>query len=144
MRRTLIGTTLWLAGLASSPTFAADAPGPPLRQGLWRFERTFEYADGRAPGEAVRSEQCVDPEAMADEQLAMFRNMGCTAERSRSGVAEWRLRVTCDRPGLPKGTSTSALSVSSPDAFEARIVNQGELAMPIARERLVAKRIGDC
>ncbi len=144
MRRTIFGTTVLLAGLVTSPALAADAAGPPLRQGLWRFERTFEYADGRAPGEAVRSEQCVDPEAMADEQLAMFRKMGCAAERSRAGVTEWRLRVTCDRPGLPKGTSSSALTASGPDAFEARIVNEGELALPIVRERLVAKRLGDC
>lgn len=144
MRRTIFGRTLLLAGLAASPALAADAPGPALREGLWRFERTFEYADGRAPGEAVRSEQCVDPAVLADEQLAMFRKMGCAAERSRAGVAEWRIRVTCDRPGLPKGTSTSALTVSGPDAFEARIVKEGELALPIVRERLVAKRLGDC
>ena len=144
MRRATTLLNLFLAGFAACPLFASDGAAPVLHKGLWRFERTFEYADGRAPGSPIRSERCVDPEAMADEQLAMFRKMGCSAERSRADLAEWRIQVTCDRPGLPKGTSTSALTVSGPDAYEARIVNQGELALPIVRERLVAKRLGDC
>lgn len=144
MRHATFRVALCLAGLASLPLFAGDDPGPRLRQGLWRFERTFEYADGRAPGEALTSEKCADPLALADDQLAMMRKMGCSAERSRAGVAEWRHQVTCDRPGLPKGSSTSVQTVSSPDAYEVRVVNEGELALTIVRERLVAKRVGDC
>ncbi len=136
---------LWVGALAGAlPLAAADVPGPELRQGLWRFERSFEYADGRAPGEPVTSEMCVDPRELADEQLAMFRRMGCTAERSRIGPSEWRHRVTCDRPELPRGTSTSIQEVRGADAYEARIVNEGGMAIPIVRERLVARRIGGC
>jgi hypothetical protein len=144
MRKTTLRVALCLAGLAGLPVFAGDDPGPVLRKGLWRFERTFDYADGRAPGEPLTSEKCADPLELGDEQLAMMRRMGCSAERSRAGVAEWRHRVTCDRPGLPRGSSTSVQTVSSPDAYEVRVVNEGELALTILRERLVAKRIGDC
>ena len=144
MRRTTLRVTLWLVALASPQVFAAGDSGPALRQGLWRFERTFEYADGRASGEPLTSEQCADPLALGDEQLAMMRKLGCSAERTRAGVAEWRHRVTCDRPGLPKGSSTSVQTVLSPDAYEVRVVNEGELALTVLSERLVARRVGDC
>jgi len=147
LRRSGLGgwAALLVGALAGAlPAAAADAPGPELRQGLWRFERSFEYADGRAPGELVTSEMCVDPVALADEQLAMFRRMGCTAERTRLGASEWRHRVTCDRPELSRGSSTSVQTVTGPDAYEARIVNEGGMAMPIVRERLVARRAGGC
>lgn len=136
----VLAALAWTAPLTS----AQDSSAPELRRGLWRFERTFEYADGRAPGEAVTSEQCVDPAALVEDQLAMFRRMGCSAARSRAGALEWRTSVTCDRPGLPRGTSSSVQTVGGEDAYEVRIVNEGEMAMPIARERLVARRIGDC
>lgn len=122
----------------------AEAPGPALRPGLWRFERSFEYADGRVADEAVRSEICLDPEAQARELLAMFRKMGCSAERTRTGVTQWRIEVRCDQPGLPRGRSTSVQTVTGPDAYELRVVNEGEMATPILRERGSARRLGDC
>jgi hypothetical protein len=133
-------TLVWTTPLLS----AQDSSGPELRRGLWRFERSFEYADGRAPGEPVASERCVDPAALVEEQLAMFRRMGCSAERSRASAREWRTAVTCDRPGLPRGSSSSVQTVGGADAYEVKILNAGEMAMPIVRERLVARRIGDC
>ena len=115
-----------------------------MRQGLWRFERTFEYADGRAPGAPLKSENCGDPEAQAAEQIALMRKMGCAVNRSREGAAEWRIAVTCEGAGMPKGKSSSVPTVTSPDAYEVRVTNKGELAAMIVRERLVAKRVGDC
>lgn len=142
--RTIYRTALMLAAVATSVLSGADAPGPQLRQGLWRFERTFEYADGRAPGAPMKSENCGDPEAQAAEQIALMRKMGCTAGRSREGAAEWKITVTCEGAGMPKGKSISLQTVTSPDAYEVRVTNEGELAAMIVRERLVAKRVGDC
>jgi len=144
MRHRCASAALAALAWAAPLTSAQESSAPELRRGLWRFERTFEYADGRAPGEAVTSERCVDPAALVEEQLAMFRRMGCSAERSRAGAREWRTAVTCDRPGLPRGSSSSVQTVGGTDAYEVKIVNAGEMAMPIARERLVARRIGDC
>ena len=142
--RIIYRTALVLAAFATSVLSGAEAPGPQLRQGLWRFERTFEYADGRAPGAPLKSENCGDPEAQAAEQIALMRRMGCTVNRSREGAAEWRMAVTCEGAGMPKGKSSSVQTVTSPDAYEVRVTNEGELASTIVRERLVAKRVGDC
>lgn len=144
MRHLCASAVLFTLAASTPLPSAQDSSGPELRRGLWRFERTFEYADGRAPGAPVTSEMCVDPGTLADEQLAMFRRIGCSAERTRSGPAEWRHRVTCDRPELPRGTSTSVQTVAGADAYEARIVNEGGMAIPIVRERLIARRIGNC
>lgn len=133
--------------LATSVLWAAepDGPrGPTLRPGLWRMERSFEYADRRAAPEPVVSDLCVDPEVLAGETLAMFRRIGCSAERHRSGPSEWRNRVECDRPELPRGSSTSVITVHGTEAYEATVVNEGGMAIPIVRERLVARRLGDC
>ena len=142
--RTIYRTALVLAAVATSVLSGAEAPGPQLRQGLWRFERTFEYADGRAPGAPLKRENCGDPEAQAAEQIALMRKMGCAVNRSREGAAEWRIAVTCEGAGMPKGKSSSVQTVTSPDAYEVRVTNEGELAAMIVRERLVAKRVGDC
>ena len=142
--RTIYRTALVLAAVVTSVLSGAEAPGPQLRQGLWRFERTFEYADGRAPGAPLKSENCGDPEAQAAEQIALMRKMGCAVNRSREGAAEWRIAVTCEGAGMPKGKSSSVQTVTSPDAYEVRVTNEGELAAMIVRERLVAKRVGDC
>ncbi|QQR75954.1 MAG: DUF3617 family protein [Holophagales bacterium] len=146
--RRCAGMALLLAAalvlLAASALRAAEPSGPSLRPGRWRLERSFEYADRRPAAGPVVSEICFDPEVMANEMIAMFRRMGCTAERSRTGPSEWRHRVECDRPELPRGTSTSVTTVRGTDAYEARIVNEGGMAMPVVRERLVARRLGDC
>lgn len=142
--RTIHRTALVLAVVTTSVLPGADAPGPQLRQGLWRFERTFEYADGRASDAPMKSENCGDPEAQAAEQIALLRKMGCTVNRSREGTAQWRIAVTCEGAGMPEGRSSSVQTVTSPDAYEVRVTNEGELAATIVRERLVAKRVGDC
>lgn len=143
--RHLCGCAVIFTLAGSAPLSSArDSSEPELRRGLWRFERSFEYADGRAPGEPVASDRCVDPVALVEEQLAMFRRMGCSAERSRAGAREWRTSVTCDRPGLPRGSSSSVQSVGGADSYVVEVVNAGEMAMPIVRERLVARRMGDC
>lgn len=144
MRHPGAGAVLFVLAWTTPLLSTQESSGPELRRGLWRFERSFEYVDGRAPGEPVVSERCVDPAALVEEQLALFRRMGCSAERSRAGAREWRTAVTCDRPGLPRGSSSSVQTVSGADGYEVKILNAGEMAMPIVRERLVARRIGDC
>lgn len=144
MRPTTLGVTVCLAALAGLPLLAGEDPGPSLRPGLWRFERSFEYADGRVPEAPIVVERCGNPEESGRKAMEMLRRMGCSYERERTGLETWTQRLSCDRQGLPKGRSTSVMRLTGPGAYEVRIVNEGEMATPVVRERLTAKRLGDC
>ena len=144
MRRTILRALHFLAAAAALPALAVESPGPGLAPGLWRFERSFEYADGRVPEAPIGVERCGDPEESGRKAMEMLRKMGCSYERERTGLETWTQRLSCDRPGLPKGRSTSVMRLVGPEAYEVRIVNEGEMATPVVRERLTAKRLGDC
>lgn len=144
MNRTTLSTLRLLAAAASLPAFVVESPGPALAPGLWRFERTFEYVDGRAPEAPIVVERCGDPEESGRKAMELLRRMGCSYERERTGLDTWTQRLSCDRQGLPKGRSTSVMRLAGPGAYEVRIVNEGEMATPVVRERLTAKRLGDC
>lgn len=144
MPRTMLRVTLLLATTATLPLLAAEAAGPDLRPGKWRFERTFEHADGRPSGAPIVSESCGDPDESSRKALETLRKMGCSYERTRSGPSSWTQRLVCERPGLPKGTSTSVMRVAGPEAYEVDVENEGEMATPAAREHLKATRLGDC
>ena len=144
MRPTTLEVTVCLAALAGLPLLAGEDPGLGLRPGLWRFERSFDYADGRVPEAPIVVERCGDPEESGRKAMEMLRRMGCSYERERTGLETWTQRLSCDRQGLPKGRSTSVMRLTGPGAYEVRIVNEGEMATPVVRERLTAKRLGDC
>ena len=144
MKRTLLCTLRLLAAAAALPALAVDSLGPGFEPGLWRFERSFEYADGRVPEAPIVVERCGDPEESGRKAMEMLRRMGCSYERERTGLETWTQRLSCDRQGLPKGRSTSVMRLTGPGAYEVRIVNDGEMAPPVVRERLTAKRLGDC
>ncbi len=143
MHRPPLPATLLLAA-ATFSFLAAATSGPDLRPGRWRFERTFEYADGRPPGAPIVAERCGDPEESARKSAEMLRNLGCSYARERSGPDAWTQRLTCEKPGLPKGRSTSVMRVAGMEAYTVEIQNEGEMATPVAREHLTAKRLGDC
>lgn len=144
MKRSILRPMLLVAVATVPPLLAAEAAGPELRPGKWRFERTFESADGRATGAPIVVESCGDPEESNREAVATLRKMGCGYERTQSGPNTWRQRLVCEKPGLPKGTSTSVMRVAGPEAYEVDVENEGEMAEPAAREHLKAKRLGDC
>lgn len=144
MRRPTPHEILLIVAAAAPALLAAADTGPELRRGRWRFERTFEYADGRPPGAPIVAERCGDPEESTHKAAETLRRMGCGYERERSAPDTWTLRLTCDKPGVPKGTSTSVMRVAGTESYAVEIVNEGEMATPVVREHLTAKRLGDC
>lgn len=130
--------------LFSAAAGAAEPPAPGLRPGLWRIERTFEAAPGGKAAEPMKSELCFEPAKAFAEQFEMFGQLGCAVESRRLAADTWEVNVRCAGGRLPNGSSTGRMVVASPEAYTSSIESDGEFASLGARERVVAKRIGDC
>ena len=141
--RRRLAIQLFLVSLAATAG-AAEPPAPGLRPGLWRIERTFEAAPGGKAAAPVQADLCFDPGKSFAEQFAMFGQLGCGVESRHPAADTWEVSVRCEGGRLPKGSSTGRMVVASPEAYTSTIVNEGELVSMGARERVVAKRIGEC
>lgn len=116
----------------------ADEP-PPLRQGLWQFERSVA-------GRTLQSRQCVSPREDMQRQNAMLEKSGCKFSPGQLAGKTYTFSADCSikaAAGAPVTVhSTSVMTVDGDSAYAVEISTTG--AGTTTQERLVARRLGDC
>jgi hypothetical protein len=128
--------------LALSLAFAAfTAEPPPLRKGLWEFNRTVE---GQGPGGkpvTMTNKKCADPAADRRRMNELLTKQGCklTASAVRGNTST--SSSECQVQGVTV-QSRSVITVESDSAYRAQVTTTG--GGRSTKELLVAKRVGEC
>jgi hypothetical protein len=132
-----------LAAIVATTSAAAWAAGdwPDLEPGLWQFSRTLHA--GSKPS-IIERQVCVDPVTEWKKQQEALRRNGCTVSTRKVAANRYETSARCDIANVGKGSSRSTAVIKNAGAYEVTVENDGVLARTGARERLVAKRLGDC
>jgi hypothetical protein len=123
--------------VACGPAFADDLP--PLRQGMWKFQRTVG-------GKMVETTKCANPKEDMKKQNAILEKAGCRFSPVRKSGNVYTFTADCSMETSPgsriHSRSTSVLSVEGDRAYtvEIEVVTDGKST----KETLVAQRVGDC
>ncbi|MGA8752798.1 DUF3617 domain-containing protein [Candidatus Deferrimicrobium sp.] len=130
-------TALLVSTLLCGAAVADDLPA--LRQGLWNFQRTVN-------GKKIESTKCTSPTEDMKKMSAKLEKSGCRLSPVKKSGNVYTYTADCSLK-MPKGAtlnsrSTSVLTVESDSSYrlEVNAVTDGQAS----KERLVAKRIGDC
>jgi len=130
-------TAILLSTLACGPLLADDLPA--LRQGLWNFQRTVN-------GEKIEATKCTSPTEDMKTMSAKLEKSGCRMSPVKKSGNVFTYTADCSMK-MPTGAtmksrSTSVLTVESDSSYRLEVdaVTDGQAS----KERLVAKRIGDC
>jgi Protein of unknown function (DUF3617) len=131
------GTAVLLSALASGSILAADLPA--LRQGLWNFQRTVN-------GEKIEATECISPTEDMKKMNAKLEKSGCRMSPVKKSGNVYTYTADCSMKMPTGGTmssrSSSVLTVDSDSSYRLEVdaVTDGKAS----KERMVAKRIGDC
>ena len=130
-------TAILISTLASAPVLADDLPA--LRQGLWKFQRTVS-------GKQIEATKCTSPTEDMKTMSAKLEKSGCRMSPVKKSGNVYTYTADCSMK-MPTGAtlnsrSTSVLTVESDSIYRLEVdsVTDGQAS----KERLVAKRIGDC
>jgi hypothetical protein len=130
-------TAILLSALASGPILADDLPA--LRQGMWNFQRTVN-------GEKIEATKCMSPTDDMKKMNAKLEKSGCRMSPIKKSGKVFTYTADCSMK-LPTGgtmssRSSSVLTVESDSSYRLEVdaVTDGKAS----KERMVAKRIGDC
>jgi hypothetical protein len=130
-------TAILLSTLAPGPVLADELPA--LRQGLWNFQRTVN-------GEKIEATKCTSPTEDMKKMSATLEKSGCRMSPVKKSGNVFTYTADCSMK-MPTGAtlnsrSTSVLSVESDSSYRLEVdaVTDGQAS----KERLVAKRVGDC
>jgi hypothetical protein len=130
-----------LAALISVPGAIPGARAddvPPLRQGLWEYQRT-------TGAQKFAATECIDPGEDLRRQHAALERMGCKLAPAVQTGATYTYVADCSLK-LPSGvvnfSTTTVLSADGDSAYriESRMVNQGVTT----NETIAAHRVADC
>lgn len=111
---------------------------PPLRQGLWEYQRTTGT-------QKFAATECIDPTEDLRRQHAALERMGCKVAPPVQTGATYTYVADCSLK-LPSGvvnfSTTTVLTADSDSAYriESRMVNQGVASS----ETIAAQRVADC
>lgn len=126
-----------VAVLLAAPMARADDV-PPLRQGLWEYQRT-------AGTQKFAAKECIDPSEDLRRQHAALERMGCKlAPVAREGTT-YTYAADCVLK-LPSGavtfSTTTVVAADGDTAYhvESRMTNQGSTTS----ETITAQRVADC
>ncbi len=139
---TVVPAALAAVNLAMAPVPAQAEELPTFRRGLWELNRTMDMGGGKA----VSSRRCTEPGEDMRRQNAMFEKAGCkVSEISRRGNV-YSFAADCKGSGMGNVVSQSVITVESDAAYAVEIESSGDVGPGAAkrRERLVARRVGDC
>ena len=130
-------TAVLLSALAPGPVLADDLPA--LRQGLWKFQRTVA-------GKTIETTKCASPTEDMKKMNAKLEKSGCRMSPVKKSGNVFTYTADCSMK-MPTGAtmnsrSTSVLTVESDSSYRLEVdaVTDGQAS----KERLVAKRVGDC
>ena len=130
-------TAVLLSALAPGPVLADDLPA--LRQGMWNFQRTVA-------GKKIESTKCASPTEDMKTMSAKLEKSGCRMSPVKKSGNVFTYTADCSMK-MPTGAtmnsrSTSVLTVESDSSYRLEVdaVTDGQAS----KERLVAKRVGDC
>ena len=130
-------TAILISTLACGPLLADDLPS--LRQGLWNFQRTVN-------GEKIEATKCTSPTEDMKQMSAKLEKSGCRLSPVKKKGNVFTYTADCSMK-MPTGAtlnsrSTSVLTVEGDSSYRLEVdaVTDGQ----VSKERLVAKRIGDC
>jgi len=130
-------TAILLSTLAPDPVLADDLPA--LRQGLWNFQRTVA-------GKKIETTECTSPTEDMKKMSAKLEKSGCRMSPVKKSGNVFTYTADCAMK-MPTGAtmtsrSASVLTVESDSSYRLEVdaVTDGQAS----KERMVAKRIGDC
>jgi len=130
-------TALLVSTLLCGAAVADDLPA--LRQGLWNFQRTVN-------GKKIESTKCTSPTEDMKKMSAKLVKSGCRLSPVKKSGNVYTYTADCSMK-MPTGAtlnsrSTSVLTVESDSSYRLEVdaVTNGKAS----KERMVAKRIGDC
>jgi hypothetical protein len=130
-----------LAALISVPGAIPGARAddvPPLRQGMWEYQRTTGT-------QKFAATECIDPSEDLRRQHAALERMGCKLAPVVQTGTTYTYGAECSLK-LPSGvmnfSSTTVLTAEGDSAYriESRMVNQGVTS----NETITARRVADC
>jgi len=130
-----------LAALISVPGAIPGARAddvPPLRQGMWEYQRS-------TGAQKFAATECINPSEDLRRQHAALERMGCKlapavqAGTTYTYVADCSLKLPA---GVVNFSTTTVLTADSDSAYriESRVVNQGVTS----NESISAQRVADC
>ena len=130
-------TAILISTLVSGPVLADELPA--LRQGLWNFQRTVN-------GEKIEATKCTSPTEDMKTMSAKLEKSGCRLSPMRKSGNVFTYTADCSMK-MPTGAtvssrSTSVFTVENDSSYRLEVdaVTDGQAS----KERLVAKRVGDC
>ena len=130
-------TAVLLSTLASGPVLADDLPA--LRQGMWNFQRTVN-------GEKIEATKCTSPTEDMKKMNAKLEKSGCRMSPVKKSGNVFTYSADCTMK-MPTGAtmssrSSSVMTVESDSSYRLDVdaVTDGKAS----KERMLAKRIGDC
>ncbi|MBI1395769.1 MAG: DUF3617 family protein [Betaproteobacteria bacterium] len=139
----LLAVAALLACVAPLHATAADA-FPKLRAGKWEFTRLS--VDAPAGTQPVAVTECLDPAQAMRDQNAMLEKVGCKFSEPKVSGNVYTYEAICNIPNVGPSRSRSVLTRKSDSAYtvavESEAIKDGKPMR--TRERLTAKRIGDC
>jgi len=139
-RKRMIGSTataILISTLVSGPVLADELPA--LRQGLWNYQRTVN-------GEKIETTKCTSPTEDMKKMSAKLEKSGCRLSPVKKSGNVFTYTADCSMK-MPTGAtlnsrSSSVLTLESDSSYRLEVdaVTEGQAS----KERLVAKRVGDC
>jgi len=125
------------AVLCAMPSARADEV-PPLRQGLWEYQRT-------AGTQKFAATECIDPSEDLRRQHASLERMGCKMAPVLHNATTYTYTADCALklpPGVITLSTTTVLTADSDSAYrlETRTTSQGATN----EESITGRRVGDC
>lgn len=124
--------------LMLAPWARADDAVPPLRQGLWEYQRT-------AGTQRFAATQCIDPSEDLRRQHADLARMGCKFAPAQREGATYTYAADCAlklSSGIMTYRTVSVLTAASDSAYriENRVTDRGGTKS----ETITAQRVADC
>lgn len=131
---TMLATAL---AVLTSVTRAQELPV--FRQGLWEFTRTAVDADGKK--QTMTTNKCSSPTDEMKKQNKMLTDAGCHFSPVTKRGTVYDFTAQCTVQGV-RMQSKSVIVVHGDSAYDVTIQTEG--GGQHSRERLVAKRMGEC
>jgi hypothetical protein len=143
MTRMRIGA---FAVLTLTATVALAADLPPLKSGMWKFDRTVNRSDQPDKPEKLSTQACTNPADDMKVQQEQLVKSGCTTTPPEQKVDTFSFTWSCALPNGATGTGKSAITYSSDTAYSATFESDArhEGRRISTSETLKATRIGDC
>jgi len=135
----LVVAAAMAAGLTPLGSAAHAQDLPTFRKGMWELNRTIEGA--AASARTITAKKCMSPTDEMRKQNDMLAKAGCRISAVTRSGSSYSFTSQCSLQGV----ATQSKSVITADGDSAyRIDVESQQGAEKTRERLAARRIGDC